>query len=116
MVFISKFLIPKGYTGLTIYPFVFLKYEYLKTDKVLINHEKIHLCQQLEMLILPFYVFYVLEFIVRLCQYRSWHKAYRNISFERESYYNESNLKYIQQRSLWSFLKYLRVNDFRATK
>lgn len=112
MVFISKFLIPKGYNGLTLYPFVFLKYDYLKKDKVLVNHEKIHLSQQLELLIIPFYLFYILEFVVRLCQYKNWHAAYRNISFEREAYYNEYNLEYTKQRSLWSFLKYLRVNDF----
>jgi len=107
MVFISKFLIPKGYNGLTIYPFVFLKYDYLKADKVLMNHEKIHLSQQLELLIIPFYLFYILEFIIRLFQYRNWHEAYRNISFERECYDNESNLDYLKQRSFWSFLKYL---------
>nr|WP_026753903.1 hypothetical protein [Sediminibacter sp. Hel_I_10] len=107
MVFISKLALPKGYVGLTIFPFIILKYEHLKTDAVLMNHERIHLKQQLELLILPFFIWYFLEFIVRLVQFRKWNTAYRNISFEREAYKNEQNLKYLPSRSLLSFLKYL---------
>ncbi len=112
MILISKYLVPKGYTGLTVFPFVFLKYNRLKNDEVLINHERIHLRQQLELLVLPFYVFYVVEFLIRLVQYRAWKKAYRNISFERESYLNEDNLNYLQTRKFWQFIKYIRANDF----
>jgi len=111
MILISKYLIPKGYSGLTIYPFVFLKHRSSKTDDVLINHEKIHLKQQLELLILPFYLFYVLEFLCRLMYYKNWYLAYINISFERESYKNEANLNYLNERKPWAFLKYLRKNE-----
>ncbi|WP_034041236.1 hypothetical protein [Wocania ichthyoenteri] len=112
MIFISKYLVPKGYTGLTVFPFVFLKNSRFKTDYILINHEKIHLRQQLEMLVIPFYLAYILEFLFRLIQYRNWNLAYRNISFEREAYANELNLDYLKQRLFWEFLKYLRANDF----
>ena len=111
MIFISKYLVPNGYIGITIYPFVFLKTKALKLNSTLINHEKIHLRQQLELLVLPFYVFYVIEFLVRLIQYKNWQKAYRNISFEREAYLNETNLEYLNNRTFWSFLKYLRNHD-----
>ena len=111
MIFISKHIVPKGYTGITIFPFVFLKYKQLKENQVLINHEKIHLKQQLELLVLRFYVFYGIEFSVRLMQYQNWHKAYRNISFEREAYTNEFSIDYLKQRSFWSFLKYLRTHE-----
>ncbi len=112
MILISKYLVPKGYTGVTVYPFVFLKYHKLKTDEVLINHEYIHLKQQLELLVIPFYMFYGFEFLIRLLQYRQWKTAYRNISFEREAYINEDNLEYLDRRKIWQFLKYLRANDF----
>jgi hypothetical protein len=108
MIFISKYLVPKGYMGMTIFPFMFLKFDRLKTDGVLINHEKIHLRQQLELLVLPFYILYVIEFLVRLIVYKRWHLAYRNISFEREAYGNESHIEYLVNRPFWSFLKYLR--------
>ena len=112
MILISKYLVPKGYTGLTIYPFVFLKHQKLKSDIFLINHERIHLRQQIELLILPFYIIYVMEFLFRLLQFRGWKKAYRNISFERECYLNESNLNYLKTRKFWSFLNYVRANEF----
>ncbi len=112
MIFISKYLVPKGYNGLTIFPFVFLKSKHFKKDYVLINHEKIHLKQQLELLILPFYIVYVFEFLIRLIQFKNWDLAYRNISFEREAYANELDLDYLKHRKFWHFLKYLRVNDF----
>lgn len=110
MILFSKYLVPKGYTGITVFPFVFLKTKALKDDAVLVNHERIHLKQQLELLVIPFYLFYMIEFIIRLIQYRQWYTAYRNISFEREAYCNEIDLNYLKTRSFWSFTKYFRSN------
>ncbi|MDO7137557.1 hypothetical protein Q5N70_11300 [Algibacter lectus] len=107
MVFISKYLVPKGYTGITLYPFVFLKHKTLKNNIVLLNHEKIHLKQQIEMLVLPFYIWYGFEFVLRFIQLKNWHAAYKNISFEREAYLNEKNLQYLNDRRFWRFLKYI---------
>ena len=104
---VSKYLIPKGYRGLTVFPFVFLKSANSKSDLVLINHEKIHLRQQLELLILPFFIWYGLEFLLRLLKYKNRQLAYRMISFEQEAYANEKDLHYLKQRSFWDFLKYL---------
>lgn len=104
---VSKYLIPKGFRGLTVFPLVFLKSADSKSNLVLLNHEKIHLRQQLELLILPFFVWYFLEFLYLLIKYKERNSAYRNISFEREAYANEKDLYYIKQRSFWRFLKYL---------
>lgn len=112
MILISKYLVPKGYTGITIFPFVFLKTKALKADAVLINHEKIHLRQQLELLIVPFYIIYGIEFLVRLIQFKNWYSAYRNISFEREAYQHQTNFCYLKKRKFWSFLKYIRTDGF----
>lgn len=111
MVFISKYLVPKGFTGIAIFPFVFLKSKHLKKDAVLINHEKIHLKQQLELLIIPFYIVYIIEFMLLLFQYKNKKKAYKNMSFEVEAYTNETNLNYLKERPVWAFLKYLSKHD-----
>lgn len=111
MILISKYLVSKGFSGFAVFPFVFLKSNYLKFDGILINHEKIHLKQQLELLIIPFYILYVFEFLFRLFQYKKWNTAYRNISFEREAYLNETNVHYLKRRPFWAFLKYLRHHD-----
>ena len=45
--------------AMAVYPFIFLKSKDQKLDEILINHEKIHLCQQIELLLLPFYFLYL---------------------------------------------------------
>ena len=103
----SRYLIPKGFSGLTIFPFVIVSAKVDLSDKVLMNHERIHLKQQLELAILPFFIWYFVEYLLRLVQFRNRRKAYRNISFEREAYANEENMEYLQKRKFWSFFKYL---------
>ena len=107
MILFSKYLIPKNYTGLAIYPFIFLKNKSLSDNWVLINHERIHLKQQLELLWVFFFLWYILEFLFRFVQLRNWNDAYKNISFEKESYENEGNPNYLNERKIWSFINYL---------
>ncbi len=97
---------PRGFRGLTFFPFVFLKNKEDVLDKVFVNHEKIHLKQQIELLVLPFYVWYVMEFFIRWIMTKDKNAAYRNISFEKEAYTNEKDLNYLQSRSFWRFLNY----------
>jgi len=104
---VAKYLIPKGYRGMAVFPFVLMKYDFDKTNQTFVNHEKIHLRQQIEMLVLPFFIFYFLEYLVRLIQYKNAALAYRNISFEREAYTNETDFDYLKNRSFFQFLKYI---------
>jgi len=109
MLFISgKYILAKGFRGLALFPFIFIKRDSLRQDKVFVNHERIHLQQQKELLLLPFLLWYSLEYLIRLLHYRNRREAYLNISFEREAYLNEKNLNYLSnQRKLWAFTKYL---------
>ena len=107
MIVVSKFMVPKGYIGLTIYPFVFIKEHNLKDNQRFLNHELIHLRQQLELMIIPFFIWYIIEFIFRYFQYGNWKLAYRNISFEREAYFKENDLTYLKNRGFWRFMKYI---------
>ncbi len=107
MILISKIFVPKGFTGVSFFPFIFLKYQKDKDNSVLINHEKIHLRQQIEMLVIPFYLWYGIEYSARIIQYKNRKTAYRNISFEKEAYQNENNLNYLKNRNFWSFFKYI---------
>lgn len=107
MILVFKHFFYKNYVGLSLWPFIFLKNDALKEDTVLINHERIHLRQQQELLILPFYVFYILEWILKSILYWDRYKGYQNVSFEREAYHNEKNLDYLNERRLFSFVNYL---------
>lgn len=106
MIVINKYLVPKGYIGITLYPFVLLKDEQLRRYTTLITHESIHLQQQLELLVIPFYLLYVSEFLLKLLYYKNWTTAYKNISFEREAFANEKDLNYLKLRPFWSFMKF----------
>jgi hypothetical protein len=106
IVLVFKYLIPKGFRGITLFPFIILFSSKEKQNHVLLNHEKIHIRQQLELLILPFFLWYFLEYLYRWFQFKNKKKAYLNISFELEAYKNEKNLDYLKQRSFWNFLKY----------
>ncbi len=91
--------------GMALWPFILLKQP--RSGKVLLNHERIHLRQQLELLLLPFYIWYIGEYLLRLLQYRNHYQAYLNISFEREAFENERNLAYLNERSTFAFWTYL---------
>ncbi len=91
---------------MAIFPFVFLREMKFKDDQTLVNHERIHFRQQIEMLIIFFYPVYLLNFILNLIRYGKWNKAYREIIFEREAYSKESDLIYLSKRKFWNFLNY----------
>ena len=87
MIVIKNDIIPfNGYKAMTVWPFIFSRTELSNVD---LNHEKIHGKQQLELLILPFYLIYFVEWIF---------KGYRKISFEKEAYKHEGDLEYLKTR------------------
>jgi hypothetical protein len=91
----------KNMNGISLFPFIFVVD---KTNKRLVNHELIHYQQQKEMLIIPFYILYFIEWLFRGAN----HSAYLNISFEREAYENDDNLDYLKNRKLFSWVKYMK--------
>jgi len=100
-----KFFLGKRIIGITLCPFgVYIIEKYI-TDIYVINHESIHWKQQVEMLVIPFYIFYILEFFIKLFIYGG--DAYRNLSFEREAYENDHNLEYLKNRRHYTWVKYI---------
>jgi len=68
------------------------------------RHEMIHYAQQKEMLIIFFYLWYILEWFVKLFVYGN--KAYYNISFEREAYKHDYDVSYNRKHFAWiKFIK-----------
>lgn len=107
MVLVFRHLFRKNYVGLTLWPFIIVKEQEYKEDTVLINHERIHLKQQMELLIIPFYILYVGEWLFRSLLYMDSYRAYQNISFEREAYGHEKDLGYTNHRRPFAFLQYI---------
>ncbi|MBC8152436.1 MAG: hypothetical protein H7Z72_05950 [Bacteroidetes bacterium] len=91
--------------GMALFPFVLVRRP--NPEPELLNHERIHLRQQLELLLLPFYVWYLTEYLIRRSQYRNHYTAYRNISFEREAFAHDADLNYLKTRRWWAFLRWV---------
>jgi hypothetical protein len=91
---------------MALYPFILVNHKHLIADAALINHERIHLRQQAELLVIPFYVLYLINYLTNLAIYLNHHKAYLNIVFEREAYTKETDPCYLNSRKLYSWLRY----------
>lgn len=108
IVLVFKYLIPKGFRGFTFFPFVFLSDKKDKSHAVLMNHERIHYKQQIELGILFFFLWYIVEFCINWFKLRDKQQAYHAISFEQEAYENETDLAYLKNRKRYAFVKYLK--------
>ena len=107
MIVVIPKLLGKSFNAITIYPFIILKNKSLKYDSILLNHELIHIKQQKELYWIFFFVWYFIEYVIKLIYFKNSYDAYKNISFEREAYSNELNPDYLTNRKKFNFLKYL---------
>ncbi len=115
---IRSSIIPcKGFSAINLFGVVFIRKEIrpqhnisLRNWDTMLNHELIHTAQMKELLYIPFYLWYVLEWLIRFVMYRNAKKAYRNISFEREAYDMQNNFHYIidDERKPYAFIKYIK--------
>ena len=102
----QKILPPKSYDAMNLLGFLWVRSIEDLSDNIL-RHEAIHTLQLRELWYLPYYIWYGLEFVIRLLKYRNWDKAYRNICFEQEAYANSKNLNFRTEKEKFSFLKYM---------
>lgn len=96
----------KGFKAINLFGVLFVRNNSVMTSSDMI-HERIHTEQMREMLYVFFYLWYVIEWLVRLIQYLDSHMAYRNISLEREAYSNQYRKNYLDYRKHYSWWKYL---------
>ena len=103
--------IMKGFIGTTIAPFILYKKSYidlLSEDEQaeFWNHEKIHLKQQYELLILGFYILYFYYYLKNRKNGMSKSAAYTNNPFELEANDHEANPNYISNRKHYAWKQY----------
>jgi len=92
--------------GMALWPFVLIMDDRLLRNKTLINHEQIHIRQQTEMLVIPFYLVYLFNYLINRFRFNGHYEAYRNIIFEKEAKENERDLNYLERRKFWAWVKY----------
>jgi len=100
----NKYLPVRGYTAMNLFGLLFCRPD-AKITPQLINHERIHTAQMLEMLIVFFYLWYVVEWVVKIF---TPGRSYYRISFEREAYRHMNDLKYLKNRKHFAWMKYIR--------
>jgi len=100
----NPFIPFKKYDAINIFGILFCrKGTTITTD--LIQHERIHTAQMFEMLIVFFYIWYIIEWIIRLPMHG---RAYSNISLEREAYLHMDDPNYLLHRKRFAWIKYLK--------
>jgi hypothetical protein len=100
----NRFIPLKGYNAMMLFGFLFTRDKRKVTPRT-VRHESIHVRQMWELLVVGFYVWYGVEWAVRLFMKGN---AYRNISFEREAYAHEDDEDYLNGRRLFAWVRYLR--------
>jgi len=74
-----------------------------------LNHEKIHLAQQLECILIGFYLIYLFNYLYnRFIKKQTHMKAYGELAFELEAYANDNNIEYLKSRPRYSWIKYFK--------
>ena len=93
--------------GITLYPFIILRKEIKGTaaEVYVINHERIHIAQQAELLVLPFMAIYICEYMWGRIRGLTQDESYRGIRFEREAYYHMYDLRYLDRRKFLAYRK-----------
>jgi hypothetical protein len=105
---ITSLILGKNYAAMCISPFILVSRRIdVKNNPKIVNHEKIHAHQQLEMLWVFFFIWYILEYLIRLITYWSHDKAYQNLAHEKEAYQNSGNPEYLETRKFYAWIKLL---------
>lgn len=116
---------------ITIGPFVLSKREESRITQEVRNHECTHARQWAEIAVasgiillgmvlalgvsplwmllsgMVFYLWYGVEYAIRLCILRNADKAYKAVSFEREAYENDSDAHYLENSNYFAWINYL---------
>lgn len=107
-------LLFKGYSMITLFGNVYTNksydklYKWLNTDSGLrvARHERIHIIQaeSFKTKYLGFYAYYIGYWIKNLFKYKfNWHKAYREIPFEKEAFTNQFRCDF--EKTNWKFYR-----------
>ncbi len=100
----NRLLPPKRFDAINILGLLFCRKGTLLSDEM-VRHEQIHTRQMIEMALIGFYLWYVVEWLVRLLMKGN---AYRHISLEREAYSHMDEPHYLATRKPYAWVKYLR--------
>ena len=91
--------------AMALWPFVLIEKSEDKLNQKLMRHEQIHMYQQLELLLIFFYLWYAFEYLIYRLRRMPHDEAYLNISFEKEARWHEHDLQ--RKRKVFGFLQFI---------
>ena len=110
----SKIIPVKGYHAITLFDHMIIRNEFkdIPVKKQYINHESIHAAQARDFGIgfcgyFIFYLWYLIEWLLKLPSWLFGGKPYYSISFEQEAYNREFDYTYLDDRKRFEWLKYV---------
>lgn len=103
----NRWIPVKGFRAMNIFGVIFARKEFEELSKRTLNHEAIHTAQMKELLYVFFYLWYGVEWLVKLFRYGR-KGAYRNISFEREAYTHQYDYDYLSKRKYYAWWKMIK--------
>lgn len=103
-VFIFKHLpLRKDYYAICLFGLIFAN---RPLNTIEVNHESIHAAQQKELLYIPFFIWYGIEWLILYIKYRDTIKAYFHIRFEEEAYAHQADLNYLSNRKHYHYMRH----------
>jgi len=99
---ILSFFAPIEIGAISLFPFVFSRGKMSESTK---RHETIHFQQQLETLVIFFYMIYLWDYIKARISGSPGKESYRNIRAEKEAHENEMSPNYLKSRPRYSWLR-----------
>lgn len=109
MIIYNNIVPVKGFKLMNLFGLIFARKDVNIRDYDL-THEQIHTKQIVETLGLIFYLWYGIEWFIKLFTNKfNSKKAYRAISFEREAYAHQYEKDYPETRKHYSWLKLLKL-------
>lgn len=102
----NRLIPPPGFSYINIFGVLFTRRKRPITP-IEERHESIHTRQMQETLYIFFYLWYIIEWLIKLAIIRDTRKAYRSISFEREAYLYQAIPGYLEVRKHYCWLKHL---------
>lgn len=110
----SKIIPVKGYHAITLFDHMIIRNEFrdFPVKKEYVNHESIHAAQARDFGLgfcgyFIFYLWYLLEWILKLPCWLFGGKPYYSISFEQEAYNREFDYDYLEHRKRFAWIKYV---------
>ena len=97
---LNKKLLGKNFYAINLFGLI-ITFNDLSEEEL--NHELIHTAQARELLYIPFYIWYILEWVVLVIRYKDKMKAYYKIRFEKEAYLHQNDLEYLKKRKHYHY-------------